>query len=73
MGPGPSLVAKFGPARTAVGKGAPFLAAKIGPGRPDRPESVQEIMLKKQGYSIICESAHMFFDPHHFAFNLIYI
>ena len=26
--------AKFGPARTAVGKGGPFLAAKIGPGRP---------------------------------------
>ena len=54
------MVAKFGPARTAVGKGAPFLAAKIGPGRPDHPESVQEIMLKKQGYSIVCESAHVF-------------
>ena len=32
--PGPVLVAKFGPARTTVGKGGPFLTTKTGPGRP---------------------------------------
>ena len=28
------MVAKFGPARTTVGKGGPFLTTKTGPGRP---------------------------------------
>ena len=30
--PGPVLVAKFGPARTTIGKGGPFLATRSGPG-----------------------------------------
>ena len=30
--PGPILVAKFGPARTIIGKGRPFLATRSGPG-----------------------------------------